>query len=150
MKLPGYSAEASLICSKISYAAGSVDRGGSSRGAIVPAVDCSSVNCDQALGFCIASLDLDPISCGLYYGCCRGAGQTGGDLSGPQPDIPPSSSLPLTAGGVTVGPPAFLGERSSDADNLQRQLNRIERCACGYKGVVQAPPSWFGQSYTIS
>jgi|SRR2546426_814379 len=54
-----------------------------------------------------------------------------------------------SSGSVVVGPPPSLGQRDSDPCNVRRQLNRIERCACGYKGVVQAPPSWFGQSYAV-
>jgi hypothetical protein len=74
----------------------------------------------------------DGVDCDWEGGICfpRGTGRT---------------AQPLTTGGVTVGPPPSLGQRNSDADNLQRQLNRIERCACGYKGVVPAPPSWYGQ-----
>lgn len=29
-------------------------------------------NCDAAKTFCFGSLDLDPITCGVYYGCCYG------------------------------------------------------------------------------
>jgi hypothetical protein len=32
-----------------------------------------SVNCDAAKTFCFAALDLDPINCGIYYGCCYGS-----------------------------------------------------------------------------
>ena len=32
----------------------------------------SSVNCDVVKTLCIASLDLDPVDCGVYYGCCYG------------------------------------------------------------------------------
>ncbi len=148
MNLPGFTATASLGTSSSVYS-GVVGARGMNREAIVPASGCPGVNCEWAQAFCIGSLSLDPISCGLYYGCCQGAGQTGGEVSGPQPDIPPSSNFPLTAGGVTVGPPPSLGQRNPDANDLKRQLNRIERCACGYKGVVQLPPSWFGQSYSI-
>src|SRR5260370_25322713 len=148
MNMPGFTATASLGTSGIAYIGGVVAYGMRCE-AIVPAVDCSSVDCNAALGFCIASFDLDPVSCGLYYGCCHGAGMTGGDLGGPQPDIPPSSSLPLTSGGVVVGPPPSLGQRAYDPCTVLRQLKRIERCACGYKGVVQAPPSRFAQSYAM-
>jgi hypothetical protein len=33
---------------------------------------CSNVDCDAAKTICIASLDLDPVTCGIYYGCCYG------------------------------------------------------------------------------
>jgi len=54
-----------------------------------------------------------------------------------------------SSGSVVVGPPPSLGQRDSDPCNVRRQLNRIGRCAGGDKGVVQAPPSWFGQSYAV-
>jgi hypothetical protein len=128
MTLPRYSAEASLGRSNIAYTTRAVGHRGSSRGAIVPADNCSSVNCDEARDFCYASLDLDPVSCGLYYGCCQGAGRTGGDLGGPQPDIPPSPGLPLTAVDPTLG--AGLSDLRSQITSLGNQLKKIAVCAC--------------------
>jgi len=144
MKLPKYSAEASLGRSSIAYSE-AVGHGGSTRGAVVPAVGCSDVDCGWAAFFCFSSLDLDPVSCGLYYGCCHGAGRTGGD---PNFDagtgIPVSSNLPVTSVDPTLS--AGLSDLSSQIavlrNDLRRQLNRIERCACGPPIVLtpQIPP----------
>jgi hypothetical protein len=138
MTLPRYSAEASLGRSSIAFTTGAVDHGGSSRGAIVPADNCSSVNCDTVRDFCFASLDLDPVSCGLYYGCCHGAGRTGGDLGGPQPDIPPTPGLPLTVVDPTIS--AGFSDLRSQIASLGNQLKRIARCAC-------PPPPGFLRSF---
>ena len=147
MGIPEFTATWSLETSSPAYSGG-LNSIGKSEGTVIPA-DCPGVNCEAARDFCFASFDLDPISCGLYYGCCQGAGMTGGDFNGPQPDIPPSSNFPLTSGGVVVPPPPSMGQRGSDPCNVQQQLNRIERCACGYRGVVGAPPSWFTRSYAL-
>src|SRR5262249_55139166 len=32
--------------------------------------DCSNVNCDAVKSICFGLLDLDPVTCGIYYGCC--------------------------------------------------------------------------------
>ena len=72
MKLPSYSAEASLGRSSIAYT-GAVGRADGSRETIIPA-SCAGVNCDWAGTTCFGSLDLDPFSCGAYYLCCQGAG----------------------------------------------------------------------------
>jgi hypothetical protein len=141
MKLPKYSAEASLGPSSIAYT-GAVGHGGSNRGAIVPAVDCSDVNCDSAQALCILSLDLDPISCGLYYGCCQGAGRTGGDpSSNPSANIPVSSNLPLTSVDPTL---------SASFSDIRRQLNRIQRCACGNPAITTVVRSPFVPSSVVA
>jgi|KBSMisStaDraftv2_1062788.scaffolds.fasta_scaffold33316_2 hypothetical protein len=46
---------------------------------------CTGVNCDAAQKICYATLDLDPISCGIYYGCCYGQPSD-------QPDLPHGDS----------------------------------------------------------
>jgi hypothetical protein len=32
---------------------------------------CNNVNCNAVQTICFAALDLDPVTCGLYYGCCN-------------------------------------------------------------------------------
>ena len=103
---------------------------------------------------------VDTVSGGNCLDCIGGADPRDRDMGG-QPDdyagvdydsnngFVGHGTQGLT-GGVTVGPPPSMGQRDSDIDSLRRQLNRIERCACGYQGVVQAPPSSLGQSYTQS
>ena len=104
MKLPSYSAEASLGRSSIAYtgAAGHAD---GNRGAIIPA-SCAGVNCDWARTTCFGSLDLDPISCGLYYGCCQGAGTISGSDCRANPCDPGCpADLCLVSLGLTISPP---------------------------------------------
>jgi hypothetical protein len=136
MAVPIFSAEATLNVSSNSYRAEVPPGRGAKTGEVLTAVGCSGVDCEAARDFCFAALDLDPISCGLYYGCCHGAGQTGGDIGGPQPDIPPNSSLPLTQDGPT------LGDLSSQIANLSKQLKAIARCACPNRAATAwVPPS---------
>lgn len=130
MKLPKLYAEASLGRPRTLYR-GSTTLGPRLTGLVVPAVDCSGVDCDAAQFFCYLSLDLDPVSCGLFYGCCQGAGKTGnGQYPDAGADIPVSSKLPLTSDDS-----AALSQLNATIAQLQkdlkRQLNRIQRCACG-------------------
>lgn len=138
MKLPNYSAEASLGPSSITYT-GAVGSGGRSRGTIVPAADCPpGVDCGWAQFFCFASLDLDPVSCGLYYGCCQGAGKTGetGDVCRNNPCAAgcPSDlciqSLQSALSSVDPMLSAEFSDLSSQVASLGKQLRRIANCVC--------------------
>lgn len=146
MNLPGFTAEAALYKPVTQSAVAQREVAGSrDQSAIHPASypdDCAwwewllePIGC--AIGYDLHNtvVGADGVDCDWEGGICfpRGTGRTG---------------QPLTGGGISVGPPPALGQRNSDAE-LQRQLNRIERCACGYKGVVQAPPNLLGESYPI-
>jgi hypothetical protein len=54
---------------------------------------CSSVNCGDVQEVCYAALDLDPVSCGLYYGChCNESARTSSDSCGDDPCAPGCAS----------------------------------------------------------
>jgi len=100
---------------------------------------------------------VDKLSGGNCLDCIGGADPRDRDMGG-QPDDYAGVDYDINDGfighgtqgltsGVTVGPPPALGQRDSD---ITRQLNRIERCACGYHSSVAAPGSWFGHYYGLS
>ena len=166
MNIPGFTAQASLY---YSTGYGSTHSNASAQNTVVPQ-DCGffkRIGCvlgpfswcaPAGLGGAVPFWNcVDKVSGGNCLDCIGGADPRDRDMGG-QPDdyagvdydsdngFVGHGTQGLTGrsgGGITVGPPPAMGQRDSDADSLQRQLNRIERCACGYKGVVQAPPSWF-------
>ena len=56
---------------------------------------CANVDCNAVQKICYATLDLDPVTCGLYYGCCYGQNEK--PSSELEPPEPADSAL-------TVGP----------------------------------------------
>ncbi len=92
----------------------------------------SAVNCDAAKTFCFAALDLDPINCGIYYGCCYGSPSLpiGDPDCRNQPCGPGCpSDLCIQSGpggqGLTVGLPTIttdLGLGASAAGNLSVEV----------------------------
>jgi hypothetical protein len=150
MSLPGFAAEAALTRSNRFYAMAPVRVG--SAGSVVPQ-DCGfwkGLGC--ALGpisWCaLASLGGPRAFCecvaGASNGNCIDCTACGGSGLGLDPRAKDADAvtgkvaggqfgltIDSTTGGVTVGPPPSLGQRSPDLVELARQLNRIERCACG-------------------
>jgi hypothetical protein len=164
MKLPSYSAEASLGPSSIAYT-GAVGSGGRSRRAIVPASVCPpGLNCDAVLVACGFSLGTDPFTCLLYALCCHGAGRAGdpGDVcrnnpcapgcppelcyqSGPG-DIGGGYPLGLTSADPTLS--AGFSDLSSRLESIERQLRGIAKCVCPPPPPpisVSPPPNVFGR-----
>jgi hypothetical protein len=159
MNIPGFVADASLGPSYIAYT-GTVAAGGWRGGAIVPAIDsaCPGVNCDATLASAI--LLFNPISWSIYQQCCMGglrvseACRNNPCLSecpqfmcicanqpcnpGCPPEWCPLSSQPdaLSSAGFSD----LSSQIASLRSELRRQLNRIERCACGLPGVVTTVP----------
>jgi hypothetical protein len=152
MNMPGFTATASLGPSSITYT-GAVGHGGWSRGAIVPAINssCPGINCDATLASAI--LLFNPISWSIYQQCCMG-GLRVSDACRNNPCLPECPQFLCICANQPCNPdcppewcplssqPAALS--SSDAEfsdlssqiatlrnDLKRQLNRIQRCACG-------------------
>jgi hypothetical protein len=122
MTLPGFYAEESLRPLRTVYA-GKVTVSRERNPSVVPAMSCAGVDCEAAQFFCYLSLDLDPVSCGIFYGCCNAAGRTGaGTYPDAGADIPPSMNLPITS--------AETDALTAQLDRIERRLKRIERCAC--------------------
>ncbi|SRR5713226_1589199 len=152
MRPPKYSAEASLGPSSISYG-GAVGFGTWVRGAIIPSGGCDGVNCDAAQFFCFASLDLDPISCGLYYGCCQGQvsqAPTADDCrNNPCGPGCPSDLCIQSMGSALSSLDPTLSEGfsglSSQLASIGRQLRGIAKCVCPpptISSVVGRVPPW--------
>lgn len=171
MNLLGFTAEASLHHSRDRYGFGHSNPFAQNK--IIPQ-DCDFFKktgcvsgpfswCAPAgLGGAVPFWDcVDKLSGGNCLDCIGSADPRDKDLTGPPNDYGGidygsdkgffgHGTQGLTSGGgprITVDPPPSMGQRDSDVDRLQRQLNRIERCACDYEGVVQAPQSSYGQYY---
>ena len=143
MRIPGFTATASLGPSSIVYK-GEVDPGGRSQGTIVPAATCDYVNCDWAQASCFGSLDLDPFTCGLYYGCCYGkpsepvAGTSDCRSRPCDPGCPWEGCIPSMQSALSSSD--LSSQIATLSGDLKRQLNRIQRCACGPPPVVRYVP----------
>lgn len=95
---------------------------------------CSNVNCDAVKTVCFATLDLDPVTCGIYYGCCYGQSdlpigdnECRADPCGPgcPSDLCIQSQLPAQQG-LTVGKPQITTNAAPGA------------CASGVLSVMVA------------
>lgn len=147
MKLPNYTAEASLGPSRNTYSAvGCTDD--RIRGAIAPATNCSGVNCDAAQFFCFASLDLDPISCGLYYGCCQGQvsqAPTADDCRNNPcgPGCPSDLCIQSLQAALSSSDALSSGisDISSKLSSIEKQLRGIARCVCPPPTITALDPS---------
>lgn len=150
MNIPGFTGERSLYLSNGFQS--QATRENSTAGLVEPQ-DCpwyKSIGCGLGpLSWCaLAGLGgtesyrdcVDRLSGGNCLDCI-GANR---DPSGPLPPDNPYRGGLTSGPGVIVGPPPPSATRTSEIEDLRRQLNRIERCACGYKGVVPAPPPWLG------
>lgn len=148
MNIPRFTAEASLERSSNAYI-GSFGPGGWRREAIVPAIasTCPGVNCDALLASAI--LLFNPVSWGWYKACCMG--DSSNEYCRANPCLEECRHLNLCAAPPTLTPGALSSEGFSDLssqittleNDLKRQLNRIERCACGIHYVTKAPVSPF-------
>jgi hypothetical protein len=160
MKLPNYTAEASLGPPSIAYTG--VLGSGRSRGAIVPAADnyCPpNLDCGMLQAVCFFSLDADPLTCGLYYGCCKGGVQIG-DVCRNNPCAPgcpaelagdcrnPGMQWGLTSVDSTLSAgfsdlssrlAAGFSDLSSRLESIGRQLRGIARCVCPPTPLTSVP-----------
>ena len=157
MSIPGFTAKAALTRSKIAYA-GKIARIGSPD--LVVAQDCgffkglgcalgpiswcalSSFGGTDAFCNCVGRVSGgDCIDCTACGGSGRGLDPRAHDGNPPAADGAKGRFGLTEDGSVTIGPPEPLGQRVPDLNDLRRQLNRIERCACGNKNVADVPMS---------
>ena len=116
------------------------------REGIVPAATCDNVNCDAALATCI--LLFNPVSCGLYSSCCLGGPsfQTVGDPDCRNEPCAPGCPADMCIQSMQQGLSSdnLSSEISSLKNDLKKQLNKIERCACGLDKLVYngVSPLW--------
>jgi len=111
----------------------------------------SAVNCDAAKTFCFAALDLDPINCGIYYGCCYGAPSLPiGDPDcrnqpcgpGCPSDLCIQSGQALTVGSPTIKTDLALGASAVGNLSVEVATDRQRRVLYNWWNLGQGAHGW--------